>query len=447
MGMSCTSSGHTSILHSTEIDCVTGYPFLDKLLPSLNQEINWGIARMENFLRDTGDPHLSYSIIHLGGTNGKGSVASIVSSVLNLGGTSTGLYTSPHLRSFNERFQVNGHLVGEDELQELVRDLEDDIIHHELTFFEATTALAFHLFARRGIEVAVIEVGMGGRLDATNVVSPCITAITNISDDHSEYLGDTLFEIAQEKAGIIKPGVPLLTGERDKQLLSIFENVCDDLDAPFLPIYIDPEKMDINIEENKTSFTFSTKSFGNLKFCIPLMGEHQAINTAFSLAILERLPESLCPDTETVIDGVKRACWPGRSQIIKLNGQTWLFDVAHNLAGAQALASVLDRIVLPRPVVMVTAVLRDKDHHSILEPLLNRIDHAIFTQAPSSPLERRWDPDTASVKMGGSDIEVYPDFVQALERAKNLARSGTILVTGSNHTVGDAFEVLDLSPY
>ncbi len=441
------SPGHSSVLSPARLDSAAGDPFLDELLPRLTHGVHWGLSRMEAFLRDTGDPHRSYPSVHLGGTNGKGSVASTVSAALERGGSTTGLYTSPHLCSFRERFQVAGHPVEEGELRELVRDLRDDIVRHELTFFEVATALALHLFQRRSVDVAVIEVGLGGRLDATNVVTPLITAITNVAKDHSEYLGETLSEIAREKAGIIKAGVPLLTGESDERILSVFEDVCDRMEAPFSPLRLDPEGMDLEITEDHTSFTVSTHVWGSLRVRTPLVGEHQAINGALSAAILGHLPESLRPDARTVLDGIESVCWPGRSQVVHLDGQTWLFDVAHNPAGAYALASVLERLALPRPVVLLTAVLGDKDWRSILPPLFARTDHAVFTQALSAPLERRWDPYAASLAVGRSETEIRTDFGEALERAKELAGSGTIIVTGSNHTVGDALGALDLSPF
>ncbi len=428
-------------------DGAMGDPFLEELFGGLTHGIDWGLERMEGFLRDTGDPHRSYPSIHLGGTNGKGSVASTVATVLDRGGTTTGLYTSPHLCSFRERFRVAGEAVEEGELRNLVRDLKDDLVRHKLTFFEAATALAFHLFQRRKVDVAVVEVGLGGRLDATNVVTPLITAITNVAKDHSEYLGESLTQITREKAGIIKAGVPLLTAERDERLLSVLEDVCDQVGAPFRPVPVDPTSMDLDITQTRTCFTVETRTWGTLRIPTPLLGEHQAANGALSVAILEDLPDSLRPNARVVLEGIESVRWPGRSQIVRLDDQTWLFDVAHNPAGAQALASVLEKLALPRPVVLLAAVLGDKDWRAILPPLLDNTDHAVFTQAPSVPLERRWNPIEAASDVGRSEAEIRPTFEGALERARELAGSGTIVVTGSNHTVGDALEALNLSVF
>ena len=439
---------HPSANSRACLDGPAGDPLLGELFAGLTHGIDWGLERMEGFLRETGNPHRSYPAIHLGGTNGKGSVASTVAAVLDRAGTTTGLYTSPHLCSFRERFRVAGEPVEEGELRELVAQLKNDIVDHDLTFFEAATAVAFHLFERRDVDVAVVEVGLGGRLDATNVVAPLITAITNVAKDHAEYLGESLTDVAREKAGIIKAGVPLLTTERDGSLLSIFEEVCDRVGAPFRAIQVDPTSMDLEVTENHTCFTVATQIWGPLRIRTPLVGEHQAVNGALAAAILGDLPGSLRPDVRTVLEGIQGVRWPGRSQIVRLDGQTWLFDVAHNLAGARALASLLDRLALPRPVILFTAVLGDKDWGAILPTLLDKADHALFTQAPSAPLERRWDPHSAASEVGrAAAAEVCPAFEGALERAKKLAGFGTIVVTGSNHTVGDALAALNLSSF
>ncbi len=419
---------------------------LEEPFAGLTHGIEWGLGRMEAFLRDTGDPHLSYPSIHVGGTNGKGSVAATVASVLDRAEIRTGLYTSPHLCSFRERFHVSGEPVREGELRGIARDLKDDIVRHELTFFEAATAVAFHLFARDPVDVAVVEVGLGGHLDATNVLTPLLTAITNVAKDHSEYLGESLDDIAREKAGIIKAGVPLLTAESDERLLSILGEVCDRAGAPFWPLRPDPVRMDLEVTQSGTSFTVDTEAWGRLSLRTPLVGEHQAVNGALSVAILAGLPDALRPEAEAVVEGVAGVRWPGRSQIAVLDGRTWFFDVAHNAAGAETLATVLDGFDLPRPVVLVAAVLGDKDWRAMLPPLLSRTDHALFTQAPSAPPERRWDPNAATEVVGGGDVEIHDAFDVALERAKELAGSGTVVVTGSNHTVGDALQRLNLSP-
>ena len=416
---------------------VSGDLLLNELFPHVPHGIQWGLGRMEAFLRDTGDPHLGIPCVHVGGTNGKGSVASTVATVLDSAGHRAGLYTSPHLCSFRERFQIGGAPVGDGELRELAGELDQDIRRHSLTFFEAATALAFHLFRKKGVEVSVVEVGLGGRLDATNVVAPFLTAITNVDLDHCDYLGSTLNEIAMEKAGIIKSGVPLLTAEPDGRIRSVFSARCEALEAPFTSVESDGEKTSIDVQEDHTAFDVSTSMWGDLRLQTPLVGEHQAVNGALAVALLERMPPRFLPDRDALLDGVSRVHWPGRAQVEHLDGTTWVFDIAHNTAAATALASVLGRLELPRPIVVLTAVLGDKDWHEMLPPLFDKADHAVLTQAPSAPLARRWDPHEAAAKAGAGIAEIRTDFDDALDRARELAGSGTIVVSGSAHTVGD----------
>ena len=416
---------------------VSGDLLLNELFPHVPHGIQWGLGRMEAFLRDTGDPHLGIPCVHVGGTNGKGSVASTVATVLDSAGHRAGLYTSPHLCSFRERFQIGGAPVGDGELRELASELDQDIRRHSLTFFEAATALAFHLFRKKGVEVSVVEVGLGGRLDATNVVAPFLTAITNVDLDHCDYLGSTLNEIAMEKAGIIKSGVPLLTAEPDGRIRSVLSARCEALEAPFTSVESDGEKTSIDVQEDHTAFDVSTSMWGDLRLQTPLVGEHQAVNGALAVALLERMPPRFLPDRDAVLDGVSRVHWPGRAQVEHLDGTTWVFDIAHNTAAATALASVLGRLELPRPIVVLTAVLGDKDWHEMLPPLFDKADHAVLTQAPSAPLARRWDPHEAAAKAGVGIAEIRTDFDDALDRARELAGSGTIVVSGSAHMVGD----------
>ena len=424
---------------------VPGDPLLEELFAHVPQGIQWGLGRMEAFLRDTGDPHLGVPCVHVGGTNGKGSVASTVASVLDSAGHTAGLYTSPHLCFFRERFQIREAPVGDDELRELARELDPAIRRHSLTFFEAATGLAFHLFRKRRVEVSVIEVGLGGRLDATNVVAPFLTAITNVDLDHSDYLGSTLDEIAMEKAGIIKSGVPLLTSEPDDRIRSVLSATSDARGAPFIDVASDSGEMSVEVREDHTAFDVSTAAWGRLRLQTPLVGEHQAVNAALAVAMLERMPPHFRPDRAALVEGISRVRWPGRAQVEHLDGTTWVFDIAHNTAGAAALASVLGRLELQGPIVVLTAVLGDKDWREMLPPLFARADHAVLTQAPSAPLARRWDPEAALTETGSGIAEIRADFDDALDRARELAGSGTIVVAGSAHTVGDAMRGLGLA--
>jgi dihydrofolate synthase/folylpolyglutamate synthase len=202
--------------------------------------------------------------------------------------------------------------------------------------------------------------------------------------------------------------------------------------------------MSVDVREDHTAFDVSTTAWGKLRLQTPLVGEHQAVNGALAVALLEQMPPRFRLDRAALVDGMSRVHWPGRAQVEHLDGTTWVFDIAHNTAGALALASVMERLELPRPIVVLTAVLGDKDWHEMLPPLFEKADHAVLTQAPSAPLARRWDPEVALKETSSGIAEIRTDFDDALVRAQELAGSGTIVVSGSAHTVGDALRGLGL---
>ncbi len=417
---------------------------LEQFVPGIERGVRWGLDRVRKFLANTGNPHLSYPTIHVGGTNGKGSVAASLTSVLSLQGHSVGLYTSPHLCSVNERIRIGSTCVDDRTLQDLISELGPEMDRCGLSFFEAITGLAFHLFQRSNIEIGVIEVGLGGRLDATNVVDPISTVITNIQMDHRAYLGETKEEIAREKLGIVKEGVPLFTSEVDKELLDIFDSVCRDKKTSLFTTFYDNPVSQVEVGFQGTSFKSSYESWGEIETFTPLVGAHQAINTSLSMAVLEQLPDRFRPRRKILTKGISRVNWPGRIQIEKKNGLTWVFDIAHNKAGASALVDTLKHLELDHPSVLLVSVLGDKDWKGIFFELVDEVDHVILTQSISAPHERRWDLNEVSTILDCSKLEVCPDFGDALLMAKAMALSGTVVVTGSAHTVGDVLNSLDL---
>ena len=428
-------------------------PLFERLFPPLPAGVDWGLGRVEAALEALGHPQQRAPGLHIGGTNGKGSVASTCASVLERAGRRTGLYTSPHLCSVRERFQVGGRPVDESRLIAYADEIRDVVRTSRLTFFEAATVLAFHVFAREEVEVQVIEVGLGGRLDATNVLRPVACAITNVALDHAEFLGDSLEAIAREKAGIIKAGVPIVSAEARPALQAVFVEVASSLEAPLSFLDSSTELSQIEVARQHTTFSLDTEPWGPLRLETPLVGRHQAINAALAVRLLAHLPDELRPDAEAVQAGVAGVRWPGRDQIEVVDGVTWLLDVAHNVAGVESLASVLDRLDLPAPHVALIGVLGDKEWRRMLPPLLQRVDRAVLTQPDSAPESRRWDPAAARAAVRGagaqadSDMEVVVDFASAMRRAGRLASGGTVVVTGSCHTVGDALRILDRVPF
>ena len=416
---------------------------LDHLFPRLTGGIRWGLDRTRRMLAAAGNPHLAYPTIHVGGTNGKGSVAAIMESVLRHDGRRTGLYTSPHLADFRERIRIDGALIGEPELLAAARSLWPAIEREAPSFFEAATVIGFEALARAGVEVAVVEVGMGGRLDSTNVVDPDVTVITNVARDHAQYLGEDLRSIAGEKAGIIKPGVAVVTGETDAGVRSVLETVAAGVGAP-VEVVAPPAA---ELDPGGTTVVLDTL-WGRLSLRVPLAGRHQAQNLAVAVRALERLPEARRPSKAALVAGVAATAWPGRLQSERIGGVTWVFDVAHNAAGVTSLLAALPDLRLGAPRVALVGVLGDKDWDRMLPPLFDAVDHAVLAEPPSAPAARRWDPEAVLERLDAPPrARVVRPFAAALAEAAELAAGGSVICTGSVHTVGDAMLALGVTPF
>ncbi|MFI5232652.1 MAG: bifunctional folylpolyglutamate synthase/dihydrofolate synthase, partial [Gemmatimonadales bacterium] len=385
-----------------------------------------------------GDPHRKLRALHVAGTNGKGSVCATLDAVLRTKGLRTAVYTSPHLVDFRERFLIDGVPVAPERIVDFVDKWTPEVERLGATFFEATTAMAFEFFAEAEVDVAVIETGLGGRLDATNVIHPLVAGVATIGIDHVEYLGATREEIAFEKAGIFKRDTPAVIGDPDpaiRQLLATHARTHGA--SPVRVIYDEAPPANVRVGAEGTSFTL-----GGRAFTTPLLGAHQAANSAVAIAMLESLPASLVPRESDVHAGLRNVRLPGRFQRVG----KYLFDVAHNPAGAAVLASTLTAIGPRRPIVAVLSVLADKDWRGIMESLAPVVDRFILTNAPTAPPSRAWsipDPQRFATERGWT-AEVIRDFDRALLRGE--AEGETVLITGSFHTVGDAMARLEVSP-
>lgn len=422
------------------------------LFPRLTGGIRWGLERTERMLASVGDPHLRYRTIHVGGTNGKGSVAATIASVLRSSGLRTGLYTSPHLCTFRERIRVDGVVIREEALLEAAHRLWPAVERESPSFFEATTAVAFEALAAAAVDVAVVEVGLGGRLDATNVIRPELVVLTNVERDHVEYLGDTLGEIATEKAGIIKPGAAVATAETRPELLDVFRRRSTEVGAA-LRVLPRASVSDVTTGLGGTSFRQRTQAWGELRLHTPLVGPHQALNAALAVCALELLPEGRRPDRSAVFEGTAGVRWPGRLQVEVIDGRPWLFDAAHNPSGVDALLEALELLDPPRPLTAIVGILRDKDWESMLEPIGRFADRVVLTLPPTAPSTRRWDPKRAAAYLRTregvrAEALVEVDFGRALHQASERVpeSGGAVLVTGSIHTVGDALVMLGRAP-
>ena len=419
------------------------------LFPEAPSIVDWGLGRMEAALAELASPHRRYRTLHVGGTNGKGSVASTWASVLRRRGDRTGLYTSPHLCSFSERIMVDGRPLPAERLDRTAARLRPLARELGMSFFEATTLLALVAFAEEEVDVACIEVGLGGRLDATNVVAPEVAAITNVALDHQEHLGASLERIAREKAGIIKAGVPCVTAEGRPVVLDVLASRAEQVGAPFHRVDPWRDLGGLRLGPRGTSFTLRTQEAGSIEVTTPLPGAHQAINAALAIRALELMPDP--PSARQLAEGVAAVQWPGRGQMREMDGRRYVFDVAHNVAAVEALARLLAAVSPPRPIVVLAGILGDKDWSRMLPPLVDMADAAVFTIPSSAPVERTWNPRAVAEQVSGGlrpgVIEVEEEVPAALERAAAMAGRGTVVVTGSCHTVGDALLALGMSPF
>ncbi len=398
-----------------------------------------GLERVEAFLHSLGDPHRKLRTLHVAGTNGKGSVCATLDAVLRAKGLRTAVYTSPHLVDFRERFLIDGAAVAPEQIVAFVDKWTPEVERLGATFFEATTAMAFDFFANANVDIAIIETGLGGRLDATNVITPLVAGVATIGIDHVEYLGATLEEIAFEKAGIFKRGVPAVVGDPNPLIRELLASHARTHGAgPIRVIYDEPgAPANVRVGPSGTSF-----SLGDRSFTTPLLGAHQAANSAVAIAMLESLPAGLAPTEAELYAGMPRVRLPGRFQRVG----KYLFDVAHNPAGAAVLATTLTAIAPSQPIVAILSVLSDKDWRGIMDALAPVVDRFILTNAPTAPPSRTWNiPDPLHYALErGWKAEVLRDFDRALVRG--ASEGATVLITGSFHTVGDAMARLEVSP-
>lgn len=346
--------------------------------------IKLGLETMRSLLQRLGHPERRFRALHIGGTNGKGSTAAMAAAVLQASGLRVGLYTSPHLVEFRERIRVNGDMIQE----QLVADLTGrvcaavpDTVH--ATFFEVTTAMALLHFAESQVDVAVLEVGLGGRFDATNVVEPAACAITTVALDHQEYLGRTYEAIAFEKAGIIKPSVPVVIGRMGREASGVISRIAQERRAPLWRL-----GYDFSVEGDRPEqFTYRgvTRVFEGLR--CGLAGRHQLDNAACALAMFETAGDlESSVDEAAIRQGLQAVVWEGRLECLEAYPRV-LLDGAHNPAAAAALASYLQEYLLLSPdsrVILVWGMMRDKDHRGFIEPFQPLVSEIVLTQAALS---------------------------------------------------------------
>jgi dihydrofolate synthase/folylpolyglutamate synthase len=415
-----------------------------------------GLANTRHLLDALGHPERRYAVVHVAGTNGKGSVAALVAEALRAAGHTVGLFTSPHISSFRERMQVNGELVSEAEVVEhLERVLpiaeamgqREDLTSP--TFFEVITAMAADTFAARGCDLAVFEVGMGGRLDATNALGAAVSAITSIGLDHTAWLGGTIAEIAAEKAGIIKPGVPVVTDALVEPAREVVRRTAAEQGAPLAEV-----GRDIHIEGRQAGREGQTLTVRTARrryegLCVSLRGAHQAGNCAVAVGVLEVLAEAgVTVPEDAVFAGFRQARWPGRFEVVP-GDPAFILDAAANAPAAEALRAALDEFLADgERLLLVTGVLKDKPAADICRALVPRADEVIVTE-PASKRALRADElfYAASRYALGRSVRVIERLDRALDaaRARMQGVHGVVLVTGSIFLLAQAREMLGVA--
>ncbi len=402
------------------------------------------LGRVLQLLAAMGDPHTRFPAIHIAGTKGKGSTAAMCESCLRAAGFRTGLYVSPHLHTFRERIQVDGRKIGRDQVVALVDEFRPLIERvPDVTYFEVITAMGFLYFARSQVDIAVVEVGLGGRLDATNVLTPEVSAITSLSLEHTYLLGDTLAEIAYEKAGIIKPGVPVVSAPQRAEALQVLENVSRERRSPLTLVGRDweyePGPADLDGQFLTVHRTVSGSELDG-EYWIPLLGRHQLENCTSGIAALDILRrQGWRIDAGAVHEGLRTVNWPGRMEIISREPLI-VADGAHNPYSVQVLRRALEEWFPGRRWTLIFGASADKDIGGMLESLLPISDYVIVTRSDhpraASPVELA---DAVAAVGGGARICVNVKRSLSHALAEMSAGDG-LLVTGSTYLVADARE-------
>ena len=412
----------------------------------------YNLERISRLLAKLGNPHRRLKVVHVAGSKGKGSTAALIASILTHAGYKIGLFTQPHLITPRERCRINSRLISEEEFAGYVGRLKPSIEAvaesesiGQVSFFEIYTALAFTYFADNAVDFAVVEVGLGGRLDATNVVDPIVSVITPISLEHTAILGDTHEAIAKEKAEIIKPSRPVVLAPQLSEAQAVFETVAADRDAP-----MDEVERDIHLKRkdwslNGQAFDLTTQSAFYPDLFLPLLGEHQAINAATAIACIERIrQEGYKVPRTSIYGGLKAVRWAGRMQVV---GQSpvILLDGAHSPTSAEALCKAIREVFRYRRLILVVGLMRDKDLQAIGQVLCPFADEIIATQAFDNPRVTPAEEIAQAWSETGTILHVCPSVREAIPLAQSIATtSDLICVAGSIYIVGEAMKVLDI---
>jgi len=428
------------------IDYLASYTDYEVVPRLAHNAANYDLRRVEELLSRLNNPHLKAKSVHIAGTNGKGSVAAMIASALTFSGYTTGLYTSPHLHTWRERIRVNGELISESELTALVEELRPEVeavnqraAYGRLTTFELLTTLAFVHFVAKAADFQVLEVGLGGKFDATNVINPEVSVITSISLDHAEVLGNSLAEIAAEKAGIIKPGSVVITSPQLDEAARVIEDTCFSCGVQLIRVGSDVTWQSLGFTTNQQRLQVVGR-LGSYELSIPLLGQHQLANAATAVAALEILAmKGFNISRDSIADGLARVSWPGRLQIIS-HSPLIVVDGAHNPDAARRLRESLEQYFNFERVILIIGASDDKDIAGVvseLAPISNKVivtrSHHPRTMAPVSIV--------TEFAEYGVEAQVADDVSSVL--SKTLALAGErdlICVAGSLFVVAEAIE-------
>jgi len=404
----------------------------------------YSLRHVEELLNRMGNPQLAARTIHIAGTKGKGSAAAMIAQVLSDSGYKTGLYTSPHLHTLRERISVDGSLISEAEfaaamaeVKPFIESMRQDTVFRQLTYFEALTALAFAYFKKKQVDFQVLEVGLGGRLDATNVTRPVVCIITSISLDHTQILGNSLEEIAREKAGIIKSGCWVVISPQPEEAASVITAICREKEANVVQVGKDVTWHKIGGDLHYQSLVIEGRT-SKYQVSIPLLGDFQLENAATAVAALEILSSTgFAISTADIAQGLAQVKWPGRFQILQQH-PTVLVDGAHNVASMKVLVSNIKAYFSYKRIFLVFGTSCDKDIPGIINELVALSPQVIVTQTPHSraaPLSTL----AAEFSKRGIEPEIRETISEAISRALSLAdRTDIICVTGSLFVVAEA---------
>lgn len=417
---------------------------LDYILQMEKFGIKLGLSNITKFLSHLGNPQNSYPCIHVAGTNGKGSTVAIMESILMSAGYRVGAYTSPHLVDFRERIRINGRFIEKKYITDFINENLSKIESLPITYFEAVTALAFSYFRDEKIDAALIETGMGGRLDATNVITPKVSVITNVATEHTKWLGFKIREIAFEKAGIIKSGVPVVTAASNLDARRVIRQVCEQNKCRMISVFDETQWVIKEITRDNTELDIFTRSNKYYNLRLALAGRHQLENAISALLAVELFEDGtgIKASKTAVASGFRTVKHDGRLQRISDSPEI-ILDVAHNPAALSRIREYFHEFYEDRKIIALFGILSDKDYQKMLKELEQIADVIILTRPMT---DRAADPEILAEEVAktNTNYRVVPMVTDAYKAALEICKPGeTILVTGSHYTVGEVLSGLN----